>query len=443
MITLKTGRRAAAAFLCALVAAPAAFAETNSGDTAWVLTATALVLMMTLPALALFYGGLVQAKNVLSVLSQCVVIACLMSVLWFAAGYSIAFGDGGEANAWWGGLDKMFLNGVTATSEVGTLPETVFFMFQMTFAIITPALIVGAYPERTTFASVLVFSALWMLLVYAPVAHWVWGGGWLMDYEMVVGNGKVWVPVRDFAGGLVVHATAGSSAVVFAILVGKRKHFPHEMRPPHSPVLVMIGAGLLWVGWYGFNAGSALSAGQSAGNAMLVTHLSASTAALVWMGIEWVKFGRPGLVGTVTGLVAGLATITPAAGSVGPLGAVIIGAVASVVCYYAVSFVRNRLKIDDSLDVFAVHGVGGVLGTLIIPLLATAGPLAPGLGEVSMGQQAWVQAQGVLAVVAWSVGMTFVIVKAMGLVMPVRVKPEAETEGLDMHAHGERAYHTG
>jgi ammonium transporter, Amt family len=433
MTILKTGRRTAAAMLCALAVAPAAFAETNSGDTAWVLTATALVLLMTMPGLALFYGGLVQAKNVLSVLSQCAVIACLMSVLWFVAGYSIAFGDGGSGNAFWGGLDKAFLYGVTAASETGTIPESVFFMFQMTFAIITPALIVGAYTERTTFAAVLVFSALWMLLVYAPVAHWVWGsGGWLFEQG-----------VRDFAGGLVVHATAGSSAVVFAVLVGKRRHFPHELRPPHSPVLVMIGAALLWVGWYGFNAGSALSAGQSAGNAMLVTHLSASTAALVWMGIEWAKFGRPGLVGTVTGLVAGLATITPAAGSVGPLGAVIIGAVASFICYYAVALIRTMLKIDDSLDVFAVHGVGGVLGTLIIPVLATAGPLAPGLGEVTMGQQASVQIQGVVAVVAWSVIATAAIVKAMELFMRVRVKPEAETEGLDMHAHGERAYHTG
>ncbi|MDP3736806.1 MAG: ammonium transporter [Hyphomonadaceae bacterium] len=433
MTILNCGRRVAVALLFALAAAPAAFADTNSGDTAWVLTATALVLMMTLPALALFYGGLVQSKNVLSVLSQCVVIACLMSVAWFFVGYSIAFGDGGEANAFWGGLGKAFLNGVEADSEVGTLPETVFIMFQMTFAIITPALIVGAYPERTTFLSVLLFSVLWMLLVYAPVAHWVWGsGGWLFEQG-----------VRDFAGGLVVHATAGTSAIVFALLVGKRKHFPNEMRPPHSPILVMIGAGMLWVGWYGFNAGSALSAGSSAGNAMLVTHLSASTAAIVWMAIEWIKFGRPGLVGTVTGLVAGLATITPAAGSVGPVGAVIIGAVAAIVCYYAVALIRNRLKIDDSLDVFAVHGVGGVLGTLMLPFLATVGALAPGLGEVSMGQQAWVQIQGVLAVVAWSVGMTVVIVKVMGLFTSIRVKQEAEIEGLDMSAHGERAYHTG
>ena len=431
MTILNIGRRAAVAIVCALAAAPAAFAETNSGDTAWVLTATALVLLMTLPALALFYGGLVQSKNVLSVLSQCVVIACLMSVLWLAVGYSIAFGDGGAANAFWGGLDKAFLSGVEATSETGTIPESVFFMFQMTFAIITPALIVGAYPERTGFAFVLIFSALWMLLVYAPVAHWVWGsGGWLFEQG-----------ARDFAGGLVVHATAGSSAIVVAMMVGKRKHFPHEMRPPHSPVFVMIGAALLWVGWYGFNAGSALSAGHGAGNAMLVTHISASAAALTWMAIEWIKFGRPGLVGTVTGLVAGLATITPAAGSVGPVGALVIGISASVVCFYAVTLIRNMLKIDDSLDVFAVHGVGGILGTLILPFLAAAGPLSPGLGDVSIGQQFWVQVQGVVAVIAWSVGVTFVIVKVAGLIVSLRVKHEAEVEGLDMHVHGERGYH--
>lgn len=431
MTILQTGRRAAVALACALAAAPAAFAETNSGDTAWVLTASALVLMMTLPALALFYGGLVQSKNVLSVLSQCVVIACLMSVLWLVAGYSIAFGDGGDANAIWGGLGKAFLAGVDASSQTGTIPESVFFMFQMTFAIITPALIVGAYPERTGFAFVLVFSSLWMLLVYAPVCHWVWGtGGWLYAQG-----------VRDFAGGLVVHATAGSSAIVVALLVGKRKHFPNEMRPPHSPVLVMIGAALLWVGWYGFNAGSALSAGHSAGNAMLVTHVSASAAALTWMLIEWIRFGRPGLVGTVTGLVAGLATITPAAGSVGPVGALIIGVTASIICFFAVTLMRNKLKVDDSLDVFAVHGVGGVIGTLILPMLATVGPLSPGLGSTDMGQQAWVQLQGVVTVIAWSAAATLVIAKVTGLIFHPRVKHEAEVEGLDMHVHGERAWH--
>lgn len=431
MTILRSGRAAAVGLAVALLGAPAAFAETNSGDTAWILTATALVLLMTLPALALFYGGLVQSKNVLSVLSQCVVIACLMSLLWFFAGYSIAFGDGGVGNAFWGGLGKAFLNGVTATSETGTIPESVFFMFQMTFAIITPALIVGAYPERAGFGFVLLFSSAWLLLVYAPVCHWVWSsGGWLFEQG-----------VRDFAGGLVVHATAGSSALVIATMVGKRKHFPHEMRPPHSPVLVMIGAAMLWVGWYGFNAGSALGANQSAGNAMLVTHLSASAAALTWMAIEWIKFGRPGLVGAVTGLIAGLATITPAAGSVGPMGAVIIGVAASIVCFYAVTLIRNMLKIDDSLDVFAVHGVGGILGILVLPVLANLGPLAPGLGDATVASQAWVQVQGVLAVVAWSVVMTFLIIKAASYLVSLRAKPEAEVEGLDMHVHGERAWH--
>jgi Amt family ammonium transporter len=432
MDVLKLSRRALALALGVVAAAPAAFAETNAGDTAWILTATALVLMMTLPALALFYGGLVQAKNVLSVLSQCVVIACLMSILWLAAGYAIAFGDGGALNSVWGGLEKAFLSGVTAESEVGTLPESVFFMFQMTFAIITPALMVGAYPERVSFGSVLIMSSLWMLLVYAPVCHWVWGGGWLYD-----------MGVRDYAGGLVVHATAGASSLLIAKLLGPRAHFPKDMHPPHSPVFVMIGAGMLWVGWYGFNAGSALTAGTAAGSAMLVTHLSASTAALVWMAIEWVRFGRPGLVGVVTGLVAGLATITPAAGSVGPVGAIVIGALASVVCFYAVTLIRGKLKIDDSLDVFAVHGVGGILGTLIIPALAAVGPMAPGLGGVSVGQQAGVQALGVLAVVAWSLIATAIIYFVTNRIVRFRVKSEQEIEGLDTTSHGERAYHMG
>ena len=432
MDVLKLSRRALALALGVVAAAPAALAETNAGDTAWILTATALVLMMTLPALALFYGGLVQAKNVLSVLSQCVVIACLMSILWLAAGYAIAFGDGGALNSVWGGLEKAFLSGVTAESEVGTLPESVFFMFQMTFAIITPALMVGAYPERVSFGSVLIMSSLWMLLVYAPVCHWVWGGGWLYD-----------MGVRDYAGGLVVHATAGASSLLIAKLLGPRAHFPKDMHPPHSPVFVMIGAGMLWVGWYGFNAGSALTAGTAAGSAMLVTHLSASTAALVWMAIDWVRFGRPGLVGVVTGLVAGLATITPAAGSVGPVGAIVIGALASVVCFYAVTLIRGKLKIDDSLDVFAVHGVGGILGTLIIPALAAVGPMAPGLGGVSVGQQAGVQALGVLAVVAWSLIATAIIYFVTNRIVRFRVKSEQEIEGLDTTSHGERAYHMG
>jgi Amt family ammonium transporter len=308
---------------------------------------------------------------------------------------------------------------MTREALSGGIPETLFAMFQMTFAIITPALMVGAYPERTSFLPVLVFSSLWMLLVYAPVCHWVWGGGWLNKEG-----------VRDFAGGLVVHATAGSSALVFALLLGKRQSFPAHQHPPHSPVLVMIGAGLLWVGWYGFNAGSALAANSNAGSAMLATHLSASTAALVWMAIEWVRFGRPGLVGTVTGLVAGLATITPAAGSVGPAGAIVIGALASIVCFSAVTLIRGQLKIDDSLDVFAVHGVGGILGTLLIPFLATLGPLSPGLGGVSIGAQFWVQLQGVVATLVWSVGGSAALFFGLKAVLRMRVKPEAEIEGL-------------
>lgn len=430
-------RGIALASISSVVLAPAAFAATDTGDTAWILTATALVLLMTLPGLALFYGGLVQSKNVLSVLSQCVGIACLVSILWLVCGYTIAFGD--SVGGVFGGFGKAFLGGVEADAENGTIPETVFFMFQMTFAIITPALIVGAFPERSGFGGVLLFSGLWVLLVYAPVCHWVWGGGWLGD----VAIGGESVAVRDFAGGLVVHATAGSSALLFAWLLGRREHFPHDMRPPHSPVLVMIGAALLWVGWYGFNAGSALGAGPDAGRAMLVTHLSASTAALVWMAIEWIKFGRPGLVGGVTGVIAGLATITPAAGSVGPVGALIIGAASAIICFYAVTLVRGKAKVDDSLDVFAVHGVGGILGTLLIPFLAGLGPLAPGLDGVSIGAQFQVQALGVVTVVAWSLAGTFLIYHAVNFITKMRVKPDVEVEGLDPATHGERAYHYG
>ncbi len=439
MSLLRIGRGLGLAAFSSAILAPAAFAATDSGDTAWILTSTALVLLMTLPGLALFYGGLVQSKNVLSVLSQCVGIACLVSILWLVCGYSLAFGDGGAVNGFWGGFGKSFLAGVAADAESGTIPETVFFMFQMTFAIITPALIVGAYPERTSFGGVLLFSGLWVLFVYAPVCHWVWGGGWLGGVEI----GGESIAVRDFAGGLVVHATAGASALLFAYLVGRREHFPHDMRPPHSPVLVMIGAALLWVGWYGFNAGSALGAGPDAGRAMLVTHISASTAALVWMGIEWIKFGRPGLVGGVTGIIAGLATITPAAGSVGPVGALIIGAASSIICFYAVTLVRGKAKLDDSLDVFAVHGVGGILGTLLIPFLANLGPLAPGLDGVSIGAQFQVQALGVVAVVAYSLLLTFVIYQVVNLVTKMRVKSDAEVEGLDPAEHGERGYHYG
>lgn len=411
-------------------AAPA-FADT--GDTAWMLTSTALVLFMTLPGLALFYGGLVQGKNVLSVLMQCLALACLMSLVWVAVGYSIAFGDGNGAaegaGALWGGLSNAFLGNLTTDAMSGTIPESVFVMFQMTFAIITPALIVGAFVERVNFAAVLLFSVLWLVLVYAPVCHWVWGGGWLADRG-----------VADFAGGLVVHATAGISSLVFVLMLGKRNGFPEEMKPPHNPAFVMLGASMLWVGWFGFNAGSAVGANAGAGQAMLVTHISAATASLVWMFVEWLKFGKPTLVGTATGTIAGLATITPAAGSVGPLAALIIGTLAALACYFAVTLIRNRLKIDDSLDVFAVHGVGGILGTLLIPFLAGVGPMAPGLGDASIGGQLGVQATGVISVCAWSAVVTALILFLVKLITPLRVSASDEETGLDTASHGESAY---
>jgi Amt family ammonium transporter len=407
---------------CLALAAPA-FADT--GDTAWILTSTALVLFMTLPGLALFYGGLVQTKNLLSVLAQCLAIACLMSILWVVAGYSIAFGGEG---AFWGGLGKAFLGGIAPDAVVGTIPESVFVMFQMAFAIITPALIVGAYAERVNFAAVLAFSGAWMLLVYAPVAHWVWGGGWLAE-----------IGVSDFAGGLVVHATAGVSSLVFVLMMGKRVIFPAELRPPHNPAFVMLGASMLWVGWFGFNAGSALGANAAAGQAMLVTHISAATAALVWMAIEWVKFGKPTLVGIATGTIAGLATITPAAGSVGPAGALVIGTLAAFVCYAAVVYVRGRLKIDDSLDVFAVHGVGGILGTLCLPALAGFGPMAPGLGGMSFADKAVAQLTGVASVCVYSVVVSAAILFVVRQMMRLRVSAEDEATGLDTATHGESA----
>ena len=402
----------------------------SSGNTAWILTSTALVLFMTLPGLALFYAGLVQSKNVLSVMMHCFTIACLASVMWLVVVYSLSFGDGGGANAVIGGLGKAFLSGVGKEAMSGDIPESVFFMFQMTFAIITPALIVGAYPERIKFSAVLLFSALWLVFVYAPVTHWVWGGGWLAD-----------LGVMDFAGGLVVHTTAGISALVLAFLLGTRKGFPTELRPPHNPGLSMIGAAMLWVGWFGFNAGSALAADTSAGMAMLVTHISAATASLTWMVIEWVKFGKPSLVGIITGMVAGLATITPASGFVGPLGGLCIGLAAGSICYWAVGLVKSRWKIDDSLDVFAVHGVGGMLGTMMtavfaIPFLGGGG-LAEGIG---VGGQLVTQGTGVVATLVWSVVATFVIVKVTMAVVGFRVSDDDITQGLDVSAHGESGY---
>lgn len=399
----------------------------SDGDTAWILTATALVLFMTLPGLALFYGGLVRTKNVLSVLMHCYAIACLASVMWFVVVYSLAFSEG---NNFIGGLDKAFLAGVGVETLSGSIPETVFFMFQMTFAVITPALIVGAYVERIKFSAVMIMSALWLVLVYAPVCHWVWGGGWLAD-----------MGVMDFAGGLVVHVTAGTSALVIAGMLGSRKGFPQNIMTPHNPGMTMIGASMLWVGWYGFNAGSALTAGGSAGMAMTVTHISAATASLVWMCIEWVRYGKPTLVGTVTGTIAGLATITPASGFVGPAGALVIGVVAGAVCFEAVQIVKQKWGIDDTLDVFAVHGLGGVIGVMMTSVLAnTLGGLGYAQEGMTMGGAFIVQGTGVLATVAWSGVLTYLIVKVVRAMVGFRVSVEDETEGLDITTHGERGY---
>jgi Amt family ammonium transporter len=401
-------------------------AVVNSGDTAWIITATALVLFMTLPGLALFYGGLVRSKNYLSVLMHNVAIACLASVLWVLCLYSLAFSEG---SAYIGDFSKVLLSGVGLDSVSGSIPELLFVGFQMTFAIITPALIIGAFVERMKFSAVLLFTGLWLFLVYAPVTHWVWGGGWLSGMGVI-----------DFAGGLVVHATAGISALILAKVLMPRKGFPDRLSVPHQPGLVMIGASMLWVGWFGFNAGSQLAADGQAAMSLLVTHISASVASLTWMFIEWKKNGKPGLVGIVTGTIAGLATITPASGSVGPLGAIIIGFSAGLVCYYMCGVVKSALKIDDSLDVFAVHGVGGILGTILVAFLA-----APQFGgnegaDFSMIKQLTTQLTGVVAVVAWSAIATILIIAVCKAVTGLRVSEEVEEAGLDESEHGENAY---
>ncbi len=412
--------------------APAFAADSaiDSGDTAWILTATALVLLMTLPGLALFYAGLVQSKNIVSVLMHHFAIAALMSVLWVIAGYSLAFsGDG----AWFGDLANSFMSALSVDSASGTIPESVFAAFQMTFAIITPALVIGAYVERMKFSAILLFSAVWLLVVYAPVTHWVWGGGIMASWG-----------VLDFAGGIVVHATAGTAALVCALVVGKRRGFPSAIQPPHSPVLTMIGASMLWIGWFGFNGGSALGAGNSAGMALLVTHIAAATASLVWMVIEWARFGRPSLVGIVTGMVAGLATVTPASGFIGVPGGLILGLAGGVACYVAVDLIRVKLKIDDSLDVFAVHGVGGILGSLLVAYLALPAFGGLGLGDgVTAGGQFMVQLSSVAITVLWTGVASYVILKVIGMLVGLRVDQQDEIEGLDLSQHGERGYHNG
>ena len=390
----------------------------NAADTAWIIVATALVLFMTLPGLALFYGGLVRARNVLSVFMQCFGIACLMSVLWLAFGYSIAFGTG--TTDYWGGLGHMFLSGVDASTvrDGTTLPEVLFFAFQMTFAIITPALIVGAYVERIGFGFVMTFSGLWMLLCYAPVVHWVWGGGFLADGGLFGATG-----LKDFAGGVVVHETAGLAALVIAVMLGARRN---TTTPPHNPGFVMLGAAMLWVGWFGFNGGSQLAADGGAAMALTVTHISAAAASLTWALWERIKYGKASLVGMVTGTIAGLASITPASGFIGPVEALVIGSVAGILCQEAVNLVRNSLKIDDTLDVFAVHGVGGILGTIMIAVF---------------GAGTWVAQIGSLVIVGiFTIVVTVVLVKLVSLVTPLRVSEEDEYTGLDLSAHGERAY---
>ncbi len=420
-------------FILAMMS-PSVLAEEvmNGANTAWILTSTALVLFMTLPGLALFYGGLVRTKNVLSVLMQCFSIACIASVLWLVAGYSLSFGEG---NAFIGDLSKMFLNGMSRDQLSGDIPEPLFFMFQMTFAIITPALIVGAFAERMKFSSMLLFSAFWLVAVYFPVCHWVWGGGWLGTMGLL-----------DFAGGTVVHITAGVAALVAALVIGNRNGFPNTAMPPHNMTMVVTGAGMLWVGWFGFNAGSAVAANGDAAMAMTVTHLSAAMGALAWMTMEWVKFGKPSVLGAVTGMVAGLGTITPCSGYVGPAGALIIGLSAGIICFYMTQLIKRKWKIDDSLDVFPVHGVGGILGTLLAGVFAS-----PDLGLFSgygfadgittMAGQVKVQFIGVMATLVYTAVVTYVLLKLTGLLTSgLRVSAEEENVGLDLALHEETGY---
>lgn len=401
----------------------------DTGDTAWLLTSTALVLFMTLPGLALFYGGLVRSKNALSVLMQCFAIACLMSLLWMLCGYGIAFGDGGGLNKYLG-LGNIMLADVARDAVNGTIPESVFVMFQMTFAIITPALIVGGFAERMKFSAVLLFSLIWLLVVYAPVCHWVWGGGWLGDMGLL-----------DFAGGTVVHVNAGVAAIVVAMVIGNRKGFPTTAMPPHNLTMTVTGASMLWVGWFGFNAGSAVAANGDAGMAMLVTHISAAAGSLAWMTIEWIKHGKPSVLGIVTGMVAGLGTVTPASGYIGPIGGLAIGLIAGVVCYFATQFIKRTLKIDDSLDVFPVHGVGGILGTMLAAVFASENFGGVGYADgMTMGSQLGVQAVGVIATLVYCAIATFVILKVVGMFVGLRVTDEIETQGLDLSEHDERGY---
>ncbi len=434
MPTLMPRLRSVFALLCLLSTPLASHAEElNGANTAWILTATALVLFMTIPGLSLFYAGLVRSKNVLSVVMQCFAITCGASLLWMVCGYSLAFTDGGGINAIVGGLDQVMFGAMSEDSLSGDIPESVFAMFQMTFAIITPALIVGAFAERMKFSAMLAFSMIWLLAVYVPVTHWVWGGGWLGEMGLL-----------DFAGGTVVHVTAGVGALVAALVMGNRRGFGTQALPPHNLTLTVAGAGMLWVGWFGFNAGSALAANGDAGMAMLATHISAAAGSMAWMMMEWIRHGKPSVLGIVTGMVAGLGTITPASGFVGPGGALIIGFSAGVICYFATQLIKQKFKIDDSLDVFPVHGIGGILGTMLAGVFASSqlGVFSgQGYAEgVTMGGQLMVQATGVLATLAYTAAVTFVILKVLDAVIGLRVDAEQETMGLDLSQHDERGY---
>ncbi len=403
--------------------------QISNANTAWILTSTALVLFMTLPGLAFFYGGLVRSKNVLSVLMQCFSLACLVSIMWVAFLYSLAFGDGGSLNSFIGGLDNSFLTGLSASSMSGDIPETVFVMFQLTFAIITPALIVGGFAERMKFSSMFIFSFVWMLLVYAPICHMVWGGGFLGEMGLM-----------DFAGGTVVHINAGVAALVLAIYLGNRTGFQTVPMPPHNLSMTVAGASMLWVGWFGFNAGSALAADQSAGMAMLVTHIGAASGSLAWMFREWSRSGKPSVLGIVTGMVAGLGTITPASGFVGPMGALLIGTLAGLICYEATQYIKNKINIDDSLDVFPVHGVGGILGTLLTAIFASS--QFGGLGmENSISDQFLIQLFGVVFTIIWCTIFTIVAIKIAEIFTGnLRVTNEDEETGVDISSHGESSY---
>ena len=407
--------------------------ELNGANTSWILTSTALVLFMTIPGLSLFYAGLVRSKNVLSVLMQCFAITCLASLIWLVCGYSMAFGDGGSLQWFIGNFDNFLMGNISKDSMSGDIPESVFAIFQMTFAVITPALIVGAFAERMRFSAMLLFSGLWLLTVYSPITHWVWGGGWLGEMGLL-----------DFAGGTVVHITAGVGALVAALVIGNRNGFPQQPMPPHNLTLSVTGAGMLWVGWFGFNAGSALAANGDAGMAMLVTHISAASGSLAWMTMEWIRHGKPSVLGIVTGMVAGLGTITPASGFVGPGGALVIGLSAGVICYYATQAIKQKFLIDDSLDVFPVHGVGGILGTLLAGVFASdALGVFSGHGYnegMTMASQVQVQIIGIVATFVYTAVVSYLLLKLVDKLLVLRVRQDDELQGVDLVEHDERGY---